>query len=257
VFHANHSRMFALDCFPGCIKRVMAIPESFRASISYVSQHWLVSDTDFSHSEVRLRSRPGWSTSSEYEHTCCRTCDDCDTCDRCKMLAPADRPPHLLRDVLALFPNTIDILLDWESTTHESYYQLEPIHTGGQLQLLKRLEIMIGAVEGGETFGTSQARDAQRIIDHFHMPSLERIDITFWDSDDGEGFLNDFPAIRDALCRIASTKLQYVNVSTTMPRGSENTLDVWVSWQSITTENRSWQICSNALRDSPSLKIRS
>jgi Fe-S cluster assembly iron-binding protein IscA len=172
-------------------------------------------------------------------HNCEECCHcECKTrmCPKCVACAENDystHPPQELRDAVALFPNATDLLLDWEGPREDPYpfSPLSPKHSGAQLGQSKRLNIMLGGDHRGYGDMSSRASDVKVILDHLDMPSLEGFDIDFKDSNHGSGYSEDFDAIRDAICKIESSRLKNVCVCASMPIGDWDLefLDVWVS----------------------------
>lgn len=167
-----------------------------------------------------LASQPGFQdTPHRFQHDCCARCDDCDICDRCHEYESGNMPPFTLHGTLALFPNIIDLRIDWE--TSDSV-------TCNHFQHLKRLHLALG----DDTFTRVhhiQATEARSILDHLSMPSLEDLRLRFEVSNEAQGCRDDFAKIRDGLCGIESAKFQHIAMLVSLSIFSENVPEVWVS----------------------------
>lgn len=151
----------------------------------------------------------------EVDHECCGNCDDCDDCDLCEE-SEFDDNPWELREVIALFPNTTELEIDWQ-VSDDGIHDLYPNSSGNHLQHLKRLTIELESDFYGSTYGSLQADETKMLIDHLHMPSLESITIEFNASADGEGYVDDGEAIYEAISGIESPGLKDVTVRVNMP----------------------------------------
>jgi hypothetical protein len=133
--------------------------------------------------------------------------------------------------VIALFPNITILSIRWEASD-DGVYDLKPTSSGNQLRHLKRLHIYLKPDHYNDRYESLEAAAAQMLVEHFHMPSLETITIRFSISDFGRGYIDDFVAIRAALCGIASPTLQRVTVSVNLPIWTEPFPQAWVSTSS-------------------------
>lgn len=166
-----------------------------------------------------MKGSSGWELFDEPDHICCRTCRDCSGCDVC--LKSKSGFPRQLRDVIALFPNTNTLSIRW-LVANEAVHDLQPIRSGDQLRNLQRLDIALESDREVNYYDDvigepSQLPDAQILIDHFHLPSLDTLSIKFDVSDRTEAsYLDDFEAIRGMLCGIDAPMLRRVTVTARM-----------------------------------------
>jgi hypothetical protein len=138
-----------------------------------------------------------------------------------------NRPPVELRNVLFLFPNTVDLTINWQ-VFDDAISELDTTHSGNQLKQLKRLQIDLDFNDPDPAYEELQAADAKTIIDHLRMPSLESITVDLRLSRDGRQYIDDTKAIRKALSGIESPELQHVTVRMTMAIEESPFPEAWV-----------------------------
>jgi hypothetical protein len=117
--------------------------------------------------------------------------------------------------MVALFPNTTVLSIRWKVMNDEAR-DLQPTYSDGQLQRLKRLNICLKSSRD-DAYLYPQVQDAQMLIDHLRIPSLDNVTIKFQVSHDGRGYLDDLHTLRQMLCGIELSTLQRVSVTVKMP----------------------------------------
>jgi hypothetical protein len=190
----------------------------------------------FWHSKVMITSSPSrYEVPSIHRHYCnyCKSCEcetgDCPECQACEESDYGVRLPTQLCDAIALFPNAVDLSLDWE-VSDTGIYDLAPNScSGDQLRHLKRIDIVLRCYGSVPMYASKQAAEARMILAHLHMPILETVGIDFHVSGDGLGYQDEFGAIRQALCEIKSPNLKCVSVNGSMPLWGEPFPLAWVS----------------------------
>jgi hypothetical protein len=162
-----------------------------------------------------------------------RTCEigDCANCASCAQRDPNVRPIQQLFDLVALFPNITELIVEWQ-VSNKGVSRLDPTpdHAGNQLRYLRCFNMVLSSDPlFGSTYGSQQAAEARMIVAHLPMPSLEVIGIDFMCQKKDLGYVEDFEAIRDAVCGIKSSKFQRAFVYANLPLWEGPFPDVWVS----------------------------
>jgi hypothetical protein len=134
--------------------------------------------------------------------------------------------------VIALFPNAAALTIKWQ-VSDVGHHDFQPSHSGNQLRQLKRLDMLLETDHqdsfDSDPYTTPQLPDAQMLMDHLHLPSLETFTIKFQVLDRAQGYIDDFKAIRGMLCGIESRMLQRVIVNASIPIRKGPFPEPWVS----------------------------